>query len=126
MSVGTRIRSVRKELKMTLDEVATRAGMKASNLSDIEAGKRDIRTHTLERIAKALGCNPAVLYDQIYETEEEITAGLRDLINDEKTVKLMSINELEISWMKSIRFRPDQKPTKQDYIDLLFIYRNIE
>jgi len=125
MSVGSRIRSIRKELKMTLEETAARAGMKASNLSDIEAGKRDIRTHTLERIAEALGCNPADLYDQIFETEEEITAGLRELLNDEKTMKLMSINEAEISWMKSIRFRPDQKPTKQDYIDLLFIYRNI-
>lgn len=126
MSVGARIRSVRKELKMTLDDVAKRAGMKASNLSDIESSKRDIRTHTLERIAKALSCNPAELYDQIYEIEEEITAGLQNLINDEKTVKLMSIDEPEISWMKSIRFRPDQKPTKQDYIDLLFIYRSIE
>ena len=126
MSVGTRIRARRKELGMTLDEVATRAGMKASNLSDIESGKRDIRTNTLERIAEALGCHPAIFYNRIYETEEEITAGLKELIYDDKTVKLMSITEQEIAWMRSIRFRPKQKPTKQDYIDLLFIYRNIE
>ena len=126
MSVGTNIRSVRKELKMTLEEVAERSGMKASNLSDIESGKRDIRTNTLARIAKALNCNPAELHDRNYESEDDTTSGLRELLDDPKTMKLMSIAEPEIRWMKSIRFRPNQTPAKQDYIDLLFIYRNIE
>ena len=100
--------------------------MQASNLSDIEADNRDIRTNTLARIADALGCHPADLYDQSYETREEITAGLHELMYDEKAMKLMSISDKEIAWMRSIRFRPKQNPTKQDYIDLLFIYRNIE
>lgn len=126
MNIGALIRERRKELNMTLDEVATRSGMQASNLSDIEAGNRDIRTNTLERISKALQCHPAYLYEQRYETEIEITAGLRKLLADGKTMKLMSISERETNWMRSIRFRPNQTPTKQDYIDLLFIYRNID
>jgi len=56
---------------------------------------------------------------------EEITQGLKDLLDDEKTMRMMFITEAEVKWMKTIRFRPNQKPTKQDYIDLLFIYRNI-
>lgn len=126
INIGLIIRERRKEQHMTLEETAKRSGMQASNLSDIEAGNRDIRTNTLERIAKALNCLPADLYEQRYETDIEITAGLRDLLEDSKAMKLMSIAEKEISWMRAIRFRPNQTPTKQDYIDLLFIYRNIE
>jgi len=127
MSVGARIRERRRALSLTLEEAAARAGMQASNLSDIEAGKRDVRTQTLERIAQALACSPADFYDHYtYEKDEEITPGLRELFRDEKTVKLMSISEEEFEWMRSIRFRPSQNPTKQDYVDLLFIYRNIK
>jgi len=126
INIGLIIRERRKEQNMTLEEAAKRSGMQASNLSDIEAGNRDIRTNTLERIAKALRCHPADLYEQRYETEIEITAGLRELLADGKAMKLMSITEKEISWMRAIRFRPNQTPAKQDYIDLLFIYRNIE
>jgi len=126
MSTGEKIRILRKERGLTLEQVAHKAGMQASNLSDIEKGKRDIRTQTLERIACAIGCSPTELLDQYYETDESITRGLRELIDDDKTRALMSITDGEIEWMKSIRFRPNQYPTKKDYTDLLFIYRNIE
>ncbi|MFC1732859.1 helix-turn-helix domain-containing protein [candidate division KSB1 bacterium] len=126
MGVGERIRMFRKESGMTLDEVAKSAGMQASNLSDIEKGKRDIRTQTLERIAAALRVAPSDLIGYRYETDEEMTRGLRDLIDDEKTRRLMSITDREIEWMRTIRFRPDQSPSKQDYIDLLFLLRNIK
>ena len=126
MSIGARIRERRHLLNLTLEEAAARSGMQASNLSDIEAGKRDIRTQTLERIAHALECSPAEFYDHYsYEKDDEISPGLRELMRDEKMVKLMSISDDEFEWMRSIRFRPNQTPTKQDYVDLLFIYRNI-
>ena len=54
MNVGTRIRERRRMLHLTLDAASARAGMQASNLSDIESGKRDVRTKTLARIAIAL------------------------------------------------------------------------
>lgn len=126
MSVGEQIRQLRRESGLTLEEVAQKAGMQASNLSDIEKGKRDIRTKTLERIAAALGCSSTALLDPVYEMDDALTPGLIELIEDEKTCALMSISDREIEWMKSIRFRPTQHPAKKDYIDLLFIYRNIE
>ncbi len=126
MSLGDKIRAKRKTLSLTLSQLAEMTGMKASNLSDIEKNKRDIRTTTLNKIAAALNCNPAELYDTIYyEYEEEITGGLQTLINDNKIIVMMNITETEIDWMKSIRFRHDKIPSKQDYIDLLFIFRNI-
>ncbi len=126
MGVGEKIRIMRKELGLTLEEVAAKSGMQASNLSDIEKGKRDIRTHTLERIAKAMSCSPTDLIEVTYETDEQLTRGLRELIGDEKIRRLMSITDREIEWMRSIRFRPNQTPSKKDYTDLLFIYRNIK
>lgn len=125
MGVGERIRQFRRERGMTLEEAAQKAGMQASNLSDIEKSKRDIRTRTLERIASALGCNPNDLLDPVYEMDDALTQGLKELIEDKKTCELMSITDGEIEWMKSVRFRPNQNPAKKDYIDLLFIYRNI-
>ncbi|MFC1477574.1 helix-turn-helix domain-containing protein [candidate division KSB1 bacterium] len=125
MSIGHRIRTVRKEKRLTLEQVSLKAGMKASNLSDIEKGKRDIRTQTLERIALALGCLPVDLLEYEYEKDEEIARGLLDLIEDEKIRRQFRISDSELAWMRTIRFRPDQSPTKKDYIELLFIYRNI-
>jgi len=126
MDIGYRIRELRKKRGFTLNDVAQKAGMQASNLSDIEKGKRDIRTQTLERIAHALRCSPSELIDFEYEYDEEIAPGLRELIDDKKTCMLMNITEDELKWMRSIKFRPNQSPMKNDFIDLLFIYRNIE
>ncbi|MFC1555587.1 helix-turn-helix domain-containing protein [candidate division KSB1 bacterium] len=125
MNTGENIRARRRALGLTLEETAHEAGMQASNLSDIETSKRDVRTQTLERIARALKCPASELIEYVYEYEGQVIAGLQELIDDEKTRRLMSITEEEIEWMRSIRFRPNQRPTKEDFIDLLFIYRKI-
>ncbi len=125
MNTGENIRARRRALGLTLEETAREAGMQASNLSDIETGKRDVRTQTLERIARALQCPASELIEFTYEYDDQVIAGLQELIDDEKTRRLMSITEEEIEWMRSIRFRPNQIPSKSDFIDLLFIYRKI-
>ncbi|MCP4724605.1 MAG: helix-turn-helix transcriptional regulator [bacterium] len=125
MNIGSRIRSKRKELNLTLHDLADLSGLKTSNLSNIETGKRDIRTKTLEKIAGSLKCDPGDLCSKGINTLSELPGGLNDLIGDVKLIQLMSISEYELDWMKSIRFRADQSPSKQDFVDLLFIYRNI-
>ncbi|MFC1564830.1 helix-turn-helix domain-containing protein [candidate division KSB1 bacterium] len=125
MNLGTRIRKKRKEQNLTLCELAGLSGLRASNLSNIENGKRDVRTKTLEKIAGSLKCSPGDLYEKQPPEGQETLLGLSELLNDIKTIRLMSISENEIEWMRSIRFRADQAPLKQDFIDLLFIYRNI-
>ncbi len=125
MDIGSQIRKKRKELNLTLHELADLSGLKTSNLSNIETGKRDIRTRTLERIAGSLNCDPGELCSRGITTGLELIPGLRELLADVKLVNLMGISDSEIEWMGSIRFRADQEPSKQDFIDLLFIYRNI-
>jgi len=125
VSLGNRIRFIRKTRGLTLDEVAKRCGIFKSNLSKIEKGQRNPTTDTLEKIAKALQCSIRDFFEPEYVKDPNLPPGLQDLISDEKTMKLMNITEEEIEWMRSIRFRPGQQPTKDTYIDMLYIYRNL-
>jgi transcriptional regulator with XRE-family HTH domain len=53
--VGQRIRALRKEQGMSLQDLAYRIGMEKSNLSVIENGKSNPQLLTYARIASALG-----------------------------------------------------------------------
>ncbi len=57
--VGQRIRLARFRHDMTLKEVATKSGMSATHISEIERGKTSPTIGALQRIAKALGERPA-------------------------------------------------------------------
>jgi len=124
-NLGNRIRFIRKKQGLTLDEVAERCGIFKSNLSKVEKGQRNPTTDTLEKIASSLGCSIRDFFEPEYVKDPELPAGLLDLINDKKTMKLMNISEEEVEWMRSIRFRTNRSPTKETYIDMLYIYRNL-
>jgi len=48
---------------MTQEEVAHRSGVHATEVSRMEAGKRDPQVSTLERLAKAVEVTPGQLLD---------------------------------------------------------------
>lgn len=52
--VGQRIRAERKERKLTLEELASLAGMNTSFLHHIETGKKKLSLATLQNVARAL------------------------------------------------------------------------
>jgi len=54
-NLGTNLRQLRTERAMTQEEVGHRSGVHPTEVSRIEAGKRDPKVSTLERLAKALG-----------------------------------------------------------------------
>jgi len=56
---------------------------------------------------------------------DSITQGLKDLLTDKKILFMNNITLAEVNWLKSIQLNPLQEPTKEDYLDLLYIYRNI-
>lgn len=58
---GARIRLLREQQRLTLQELAFRAGVDPSHLGQIERGSRDLRLRTVARIAKGLGITPAQL-----------------------------------------------------------------
>jgi transcriptional regulator with XRE-family HTH domain len=61
--LGTNLREAREKLGFTQEQVAERSGVHATEVSRIEAGKRDPKVSTLERLAKAVEVKPGRLLD---------------------------------------------------------------
>lgn len=61
--LGSNLREARGRLGLTQEEVAHRSGVHATEVSRMEAGKRDPQVSTLERLAKAVEVTPGQLLD---------------------------------------------------------------
>jgi transcriptional regulator with XRE-family HTH domain len=61
--LGTNLREARLRLEMTQEQVAARSGVHPTEISRIEAGKRDPRVSTVERLAAALRMKPGELLE---------------------------------------------------------------
>jgi transcriptional regulator with XRE-family HTH domain len=62
--LGRNLRNAREERGLTQEEVARRSGVHATEVSRIEAGKRDPRVSTVERLAAAVELPPGELLRQ--------------------------------------------------------------
>lgn len=62
-SLGANLREARERLGLTQEQVAQRSGVHATEVSRIEAGKRDPQVSTVERLAKAVEVRPGRLLD---------------------------------------------------------------
>lgn len=61
--LGPNLREARERLGITQEEVAHRSGVHATEVSRMEAGKRDPKISTLRRLAKAVEVTPGQLLD---------------------------------------------------------------
>lgn len=55
---GEKIRQIRKQKKISQEELAFRAGLHRTYISDIERGTRNVSLKNIEKIAKALSITP--------------------------------------------------------------------
>jgi transcriptional regulator with XRE-family HTH domain len=62
-NLGKNLRAARTNLGLTQEEVAERSGVQAGEVSRIEAGKRDPKVTTLEKLAAAVELPPGRLLD---------------------------------------------------------------
>jgi transcriptional regulator with XRE-family HTH domain len=60
---GFNLRDARLRLELTQEQVAERSGVHATEVSRIEAGKRDPKISTLERLAAAVEVSPGQLLE---------------------------------------------------------------
>jgi XRE family transcriptional regulator, fatty acid utilization regulator len=60
-NLGSNLREARTRLELTQEQVAERSGVHATEVSRIEAGKRDPKVSTLERLAAAVELPPGQL-----------------------------------------------------------------
>jgi transcriptional regulator with XRE-family HTH domain len=61
--LGSNLKAARTRLRLTQEEVAIRSGVHATEVSRIEAGKRDPQVSTLIRLAEAVEVAPAELLE---------------------------------------------------------------
>lgn len=52
---GDKMRQIRKQKKISQEELAFRAGLHRTYISDVERGHRNVSLENIEKIAKALG-----------------------------------------------------------------------
>ena len=57
------MRAARLKLELSQEQVADRSGVHATEVSRIEAGKRDPRVSTVERLARAVELKPGQLLE---------------------------------------------------------------
>lgn len=61
--LGKKIRELRKERRMTLEDLSKATGLTKGHLSFLENGKKKPRVITVYKICNALKCEFSVLYD---------------------------------------------------------------
>lgn len=62
--LGSNLRAARLRLELSQEQVSHRSGVHATEVSRIEAGKRDPRVSTVERLAKAVEVRPGQLLEE--------------------------------------------------------------
>lgn len=62
VALGKRIRALRKEAKLTQEELAERAGLSANYVGEIERGERNPSALALFALARGLGVQPGTLF----------------------------------------------------------------
>ena len=70
--LGERIRNLRKENNITIEEIAFKAEIDAQNLRKYELGKQEMKVGMLKRIATAFSITTSELlnFDELKENEE--------------------------------------------------------
>lgn len=61
-TLGRTLRKARRDLDLSQDALARRAGMHANHVGAIERGTKDLRASTLLRMIEGLGMTPAELF----------------------------------------------------------------
>lgn len=79
VSLGRRVRELRKRREMTQQQLAERAGMNTKFLGELENGHRDLRVMTISRLAKSLGVELADIFhfNEVDETVAELERRLQ-------------------------------------------------
>ena len=74
MSIIFRLDRVMADRKMSLNELTTRIGLTASNVSILKTGKaKAVRVSTLDAICRELDCQPGDLMEYERDKEEDET-----------------------------------------------------
>src|SRR3954467_14114475 len=77
---GTAVRSRRKRLGFSQEELAGRAGLHRTYIADIERGARNLSLANIEKLAKALDSSIPILFTEVAVTPNGATNGHGDIL----------------------------------------------
>jgi transcriptional regulator with XRE-family HTH domain len=124
MSLAQRLKQARVEAELTLDQLATEAGVSKTYLWELEhdqAGQKRPSADVLLKIAEALKTTIADLLSlpavEVNKAKVDLSPSLiefRDWMNDTK----QTLTEDELRDLATMRFRGGQPKSKDDWYDL--------
>ena len=128
-SVGERIRGRRAELGWTQDQLAQKAGISKSFLSDLENGKRSVGANNLLDIARALGVSLDFLMtgtaSQDQRSEVPIPASLARFAAEEGLTFRQTLMLLEMQ-QQIVAHRSARKKDGLDGVDWRKFYEAVK
>ncbi|MCX7845808.1 MAG: helix-turn-helix transcriptional regulator [Dictyoglomaceae bacterium] len=96
MNIGNKIRKLRKEKNLTLEELSKKTGLSLSYISLIERGLKNPSLKALEKIAECFGINPAIFFkEEDINEKESIEVFLRANTNLDEEERKMIIQLIE-------------------------------
>ena len=102
VSIGIKIRELRKKHKWTQDNLAEVAMVEPSNISHIERGATKVSLPTLVRLANALGSSlDEIVYGSIIVNDHISNKKINELLEDMSASELMAMVEI-ISHAKGV------------------------
>lgn len=94
--VGANIKEIRKQKKMTQEELAEKCGLQTSYLAGVERGDRNITLQTLEKITVGLDINAKDLFE-LDTPMKQLSIETEQLIHMfAEQLKLKSDNEIKL------------------------------
>lgn len=82
--IGAKMKSLRKERKLTLKQIADQTNLSISFLSQVERSKSSITLESLKKISEALGVNPSYFFSE--PDEQTSSTIMRNIISKTNTL----------------------------------------
>ena len=123
---GARIKSARKEQKITQKDFGEAVSIYQGQISRIEAGTAEPTSQQILQIAQFLGKTTSYLLGEDIKKEVTIdtngfSEGLKAIVDDITLINTLSIEEEEIKELSSLQSKKNL--SKEAYIQLLFVIR---
>ena len=83
--IGRAIRKRRHELGISIEELASKAGINWRYLSDVELGKRNVAVVNIEKLSLALGVTPSTLFREYGGDPPDYNSNQRSSAHTEST-----------------------------------------
>ena len=127
MTLGQRLRLIRKEKELTLKNLSQLADLSVPYLSDVERDVVNPSVETLQKVAKAFNMTVRDLLSGVEELGESVPTtypeGFKSFIEDPEFSQ--EINDEWKEFLMEMKFRGKQPSSKREWIELYLSLRRV-